>query len=203
MAEANIGATLTARSALDPYAERFAALDGEVGIVPQPLARHLNLRIDTARASLEAVESALGTPLPGALSSVVTPDGASVLWLGPDEWLVIDPAASASLVTDLRAAVGDAGVVVDQSGQRVSLLVTGDAEGLLAKGTGLNLSAREFPEGTALQGFLAQAVVIFVSRSSDSSGIELVIRASFARYVADWLLDALCDPLAHPAAHGG
>jgi sarcosine oxidase, subunit gamma len=50
---------------------------------------------------------------------------------------------------------------------------------------------------------LAQAVVIFVSRSTDGSRVELIARTSFARYVADWLLDALADPLAYPAPHGG
>ncbi len=203
MAEANIGATFTVRRALDLYAERFAALDGPVLVAVQPPARHLNLRLDTSRASLDDLEAALGAALPGALSSVTTVEGASVLWLGPDEWLVMDPGCSASLEAALRAAVGDAGVVVDQSGQRVSLLLTGDARALLAKGTGLNLNPREFVEGTTLQGFLAQAVVIFLSRSSNSSAIELVVRASFARYVAEWLLDALSDPLAHPASHGG
>jgi hypothetical protein len=45
--------------------------------------------------------------------------------------------------------------------------------------------------------------VILVSRSADSSRVELIARTSFAPYVADWLIDALADPLAYPASHGG
>ena len=141
----------------------------------------------------------LGVPLPGPLTWAETPDGATVIWLGPDEWLIVDPTHSADLEGALRDAVGTAGAVVDQSGQRLSILVEGDANGLLAKGTAFDLRPAVFGPGSALQGLLAQAVVIFVSRADDPARVELIVRTSFARYVADWLLDAVADPLAYPA----
>ena len=195
--------TLAARGLLDGHAERLATASADVRITVLPASLQLNLRVDTARAPLDAVEEAIGAPLPGALSSVTTALGISVVWLGPDEWLVSDPARSATLERRLRAAVGDAGAVVNQSGQRLSLLLDGDARGLLAKGTGLDLDPRVFPEGAAVQGLLAQSAAIFVSRSADGSKVELIVRTSFARYVADWLLDALVDPLAYPASSSG
>jgi len=203
MAEAHTTAPLAARGILDSRIEALANASDEVSIAVLPPAQHLNVRVDTARASLDALHDVLGADLPGALSAVTTAVGRTIVWLGPDEWLVIDPARPADLESQLRAALGDAGAVVDQSGQRLSLALEGDVPGLLAKGTGLDLHPRTFPEGTALQGMLAQAVVIFVSRSEDSSRVELIVRTSFARYVADWLVDALLDPLAYPAFHGG
>lgn len=187
---------LAAVGILDPYRETFAAIDGPVRLEVQPLVEHLNLRVDPASAEASAVADVLGAPLPGALSYVVTPGGATVIWLGPDEWLVVD---AAGLETPLRDAVGTAGAVVDQSGQRLSIAVDGDANGLLAKGTAFDLRPSVFAPGSALQGMLAQAVVIFVSRADDPPRVELIVRTSFARYVADWLLDALADPLAYPA----
>ncbi|MFH8252552.1 sarcosine oxidase subunit gamma [Microbacterium sp. B2969] len=195
--------TLQAQGILDDYVERLAEASTDVRVTVQPLAQQLNLRVDASRVSPSAVEAVLGVALPGALSAVTSPTGATVIWLGPDEWLVVDPSRSTSLEGELRAAVGDGGAVVDQSGQRLSLLVEGDARGLLAKGVAFDLHPSGFPEGTALQGLLAQAVVIFVSRSADASRIELIVRTSFARYVADWVLDALLDPLAYPAPLGG
>lgn len=201
MAEAMTSDPLAWHGILEPRIEALAGTPEEVRIEVLPPSLQLNLRVDAARVSLQAVSRALGIDLPGALSAASTQSGRTVVWLGPDEWLVIDPERSADLESSLRSAVADAGAVVDQSGQRVSLLLHGDVPGLLAKGTAVDLHPRAFPEGTAVQAMLAQAVVILVARSADASRFELIVRTSFARYVADWLVDALADPLAHP--HGG
>lgn len=198
MGDAAAGQPLTAVGILDPYLERFASADA-VSLEVLPFAQHLNLRLDAASESADAVVAVLGAPLPGPLAWREASEGVSVVWLGPDEWLVVDPARSADLERALRDAVGDTGAVVDQSGQRLSIVVEGDANGLLAKGTAFDLRPAVFGPGAALQGMLAQAVVIFVSRADDPPRVELIVRTSFARYVADWLLDAIADPLAYPA----
>lgn len=199
---ADATAPLTARSILAPYEERFAALDGPVGLASAPLAQHLAVRLDPSSPQRVEVERALGVDLPGVMHAATTPVGRTVVWLGPDEWLVIDPTRSPDLADGLRTAVAGAGVVVDQSGQRVSIVVTGDTVGLLAKGTSLDLRPERFSEGSATQTLLGQAIVVVIARSADASRTELVVRWSFARSLADWLLDALRDPLAYPADHG-
>ncbi|QHC68051.1 sarcosine oxidase subunit gamma [Rathayibacter sp. VKM Ac-2759] len=189
---------LTARGPLDGRAEAFAAVTGDVAIRALPLARSYNIRIDPARA--EALVAVLGAPLPGVSRWNATEDGGTIVWLGPDEFLLSDPAGSADLETELRAAVlPSGGAVVEQSGQRVSVLVSGDARGLLAKGTAVDLHPSAFPLGTAVQSFLGQSTVVLLARSRDASEIELLVRSSFARSVGDWLLDAVGDPLAYPA----
>ena len=168
-----------------------------VSVRADALSRHLNLRVDARTAALAAVEGVLGAALPGPLSWVSAKGGRTVIWLGPDEWLVTEPIDEPSLESALREAVTQgSGAVVEQTGQRISLTVLGEAAGLLAKGASLDLSVANFGVGTALQGYLAQAIVIFVSRDE---GVELLVRSSFARYVADWLLDAAAAPLAVPA----
>lgn len=203
MAEAKTTAPLAARGILDSRIESLANASDAVRIEVLPPAVQLNLRLDTARASLEAVRDVLGGDLPGPLSSVTTAEGRTIVWLGPDEWLVVDPMRTAELESSLRAAVVGAGAVVEQSGQRISILLEGDVPALLAKGTALDLHPSAFPRGAAVQAMLGQAVVIFLSRSADASRVELIARTSFAPYVADWLVDALADPLAYPAPHGG
>jgi len=193
---------LVARDGLDVHKEKFAALNAQVGVEVLPLARQYNLRVSPNSDSAVAVEAQLGSALPTSLSWVSSPAGQTIIWLGPDEWLIIDTTNHTDFEASLRAATKGHGAVVDQSGQRISLLVTGDAPGLLAKGTALNLHPTVFPRGSALQGFLARAVMIYLSRSENSSRIELLVRTSFARYVADWLLDAALDPLAYPTPYG-
>lgn len=200
MADTDASRTLTARGALDGYATSLSAIAGAVSVQVLPPHRHYNLRVLPGVASNTAVGAVLGVSLPGVLSWVGTPGGQTVVWLGPDEWLVIDPTGAQELEEALRESVRCSGAVVEQSGQRLSLVVRGDVRGLLAKGTALDLRPSEYPEGTALQGHLAQAVVVLLSRNRDrEEQTELLVRTSFARYVADWILDAASDPLAHPA----
>lgn len=181
---------LIARGALDGYAEAFAAVEAGVAIRALPLQRAYNLRV--APAAIDAVSAVLGVALPEVSRWSATASGGTVLWLGPDEWLLLD--ASGVSESSLR----DAGaVVVEQSGQRVSVLIGGDAPGLLAKGTALDLHPAAFPVGSALQSFLGQTIVVFLARSGGE--VEILVRSSFARYLGDWLLDAVRDPLAYPA----
>ncbi len=201
MADIDLHAPLAAHGILDSRLDALAAAGGPVAVRVLPPATQLNLRVDIGHAPLDALRSVLGVDLPGALSAEADENGRSVVWLGPDEWLVVDPAAPAGLEDDLRAALACAGAVTDQSGQRVSFEISGDVAGLLAKGTAIDLHPAAFPAGSAVQTLLAQAVVIVVARSDDASRVELIARSSFAPYVLDWLVDALSDPLAHPAPH--
>lgn len=199
----DLHAPLDRHGVLDPYAERFSALDGPVRIEVLPAGTQWNLRVDGADA-IRAVEAVLGAPLPGPLSATTTPDGTTAVWLGPDEWLLLAPPGGPEPdAAALRDAIGDGGALVDQSGYRVGLRLRGDVAGLLAKGTSVDLRPHAFGAGAAVQTLLAQSVVVLVARSPDVREADLLVRTSFARSAADWLLDALRDPLAVPAADGG
>lgn len=201
MADCTPPSSFVARTPLDSYTAALAdASHSAVGLGVLPPARQYSIRVHLDSPARHRVESVLGARLPVALSWVEPNDGMTVIWLGPDEWLVLDRSMSAGVERRLQTAMGSHGAIVEQSGQRMSLLVTGDASALLAKGTALQLDPRAFPVGSALQGHLGQAVVLFLSRQVEPARIELLVRSSFARYVADWLLDASADPLAYPAA---
>ena len=174
-----------------------------VGVQALDMGRHYNLRLPAEHegrpnGALGAVEAVLGTNLPTAGSWSVGSEGRTVVWLGPDEWLTLEPMSVAPLEAALREALTRGrGAVTEQTGQQISLLVHGDAYGLLAKGTALDLSERTFTVGSALQGYLAQSIAVYIARAD---GIEILVRSSFARYVVDWLLDAAAAPLATPAS---
>jgi sarcosine oxidase subunit gamma len=140
-----------------------------------------------------AVAEVLGVELPAVASTYAKNADTTVIWLGPDEWLVTGTAvAGPELEARLREAVAPhGGVAVDVSGQRTTLRLRGSASReVLGKGCALDLHPRAFGDGTAAQTMLGQAGVILLAVNGGGADYRILIRSSFARYLADWLLDA-------------
>jgi sarcosine oxidase subunit gamma len=183
---------------LHGWSERFADLPDGVQIVPEPFVAMADLRVDPAGPAAAAVAAHLGVALPSR-PSWAEGDTARVIWLGPDEWLVTSPFRSpADLESGLRAAVGAAGAVVDVSAQRTTLRLRGEhVRDVLATGCAIDLHPRAFPAGSAVQTTLGQAGVVLLALDEGIDGgaphYQLIVRSSFARYLATWLLDAATE----------
>ena len=155
----------------------------------------LNLRLDVDGPALAAVEGVLRQELPVRPGTVTRAGDRTLLWLGPDEWLLVaPPGEQAQLQSALRAALASAGgVVVDLSAHRTTIDVRGRlARDLLAKGCSLDLHPSVFTADRCAQALLARAPVILLSHK-DGTDLRLLVRSSFAGYVADWLLDACVE----------
>jgi sarcosine oxidase, subunit gamma len=117
------------------------------------------------------------------------PDG-HALCLGPDEWLVCGgqwSAAAGRAAEQHWRAVADA--AADVSAQWTALAVTGPgAADLLAAGCSVDLHPRIFRAGRCAQTLVARVPAI-VTRLN-SSGYELLVRPSYAGYLAAFLRDA-------------
>lgn len=195
--------TLTAaplRSPLAPAADRFAAATrtsgGAIRLAELPFLTQLNVRLDAKGAAAEAVGLALDLQLPLQPNTVVRAGELTALWLGPDEWLLVAPPGSAGdLESRVREAAGDELVsVIDVSAQRTTLLVTGPgARDLLAHGCALDLHPRAFGAGRCAQTTLGRTQVVLVARGEPRAGFWVLVRSSFAGYLADWLLDAATE----------
>jgi sarcosine oxidase, subunit gamma len=160
---------------------------------------HINLRCDPGDAALTgAIERALECGLPRKPNTFeLTPAGLKVLWLGPDEWLVVTPEGGEEmLATALRRAVGDgfAGVVELGSGQTVIEIAGPRAREVIAKGCPLDLHPRAFGPGSCAQSRLARALVT-IAQVDGTPTFELIVRRSFADYVWRWLTDACRHPV--------
>lgn len=117
------------------------------------------------------------------------------LQLGPDEWLVIGPAeARDALLARLRqAAAGRHAQVVDTSASRTVIELSGSgADAILAMGCGLDLHPQAFPVGRVAASILARTGVI-LHRLDAAPTWRVFVRASYARYLHDWLLAAAGD----------
>ena len=185
--------TLERTSPLQPWAARFARLPNSVAIVEEPFVTMVDLRVNPSGPGAAAAAEVLGIELPTTASTYVKNADTTVIWLGPDEWMVTDTVlAGPELEARLRrAVVPHGGVAVDVSGQRTTLTLRG-AHGreVLGKGCALDLHPRAFGEGTAAQTMLGQAGVILLAVNGTGSDYRILVRSSFARYLADWLLDA-------------
>ncbi|MFJ9632534.1 sarcosine oxidase subunit gamma [Streptomyces sp. NPDC101175] len=188
------------RSPLAGAAGRLAAATrasgGAVRLAELPFLAQVNVRLDAKGAAADAVGLALGLSLPLEPDTVVRAGESAVLWLGPDEWLVVGPPDTQRELEDrIRAAGGAEHVAVtDVSAQRTTLLVSGArARDLLAHGCALDLHPRAFGPGRCAQTTLARAQVVLVARDEVAAGFWVLVRSSFAGYLTDWLLDAAAE----------
>jgi sarcosine oxidase, subunit gamma len=169
------------------------------GLREVPFLTQLDIRLDPADIlARTAIESVVG-PLPLEPNSVHGGAEAAVLWLGPDEWLIVGPAdetAAAALERQLRtelAAAPDAGpvAILDVSANRTTLeLDHADARAVLAGGCSIDLHPRAFGPGRCAQTLVARAQVI-LWQLDDRPTYRLLVRPSFAAYLAAWLTDAI------------
>jgi sarcosine oxidase, subunit gamma len=91
------------------------------------------------------------------------------------------------------------GAAVDVSAQRTTIRLRGThARDVLAKGCSIDLHPREFRPGEAVQTILGQAAVVLVALSEDATDYRILVRSSFAQYLAAWLLDAAGEFTAAP-----
>jgi sarcosine oxidase subunit gamma len=132
-----------------------------------------------------------GLPLPLAPNRTAVMGGIRILWLGPDEWLVTADGDAPDLLPRLeRAVAGRRAVVTDLSASRVVLEIAGNgARELLAAGCGLDLHPRVFGPGHCAQTLLARVPVI-LDQLGEAPCYRVLARRSFARWLADWLIDA-------------
>ena len=132
-----------------------------------------------------------GVFLPLSPNRVAASGALRVLWLGPDEWLVVADGDAPDLVPRLeRAVAGRRAAVADLSSSRVIIEIGGDAaRDLLAAGCGLDLHPRVFGPGQCAQTLLARVPVI-LDQLDDAPYFRVLVRRSYARWLMDWMIDA-------------
>ncbi|RJT83257.1 sarcosine oxidase subunit gamma [Arthrobacter cheniae] len=159
-----------------------------------------------------------GVPWPDRCGVVTgSADAVAVLWLGPDEFLLVssdetvipeeltdrqdrEPGALISLATHpltVRmsrelARAGSFGQVVDLSANRTTLELSGpSARAVLEKGCHVDLHPRAFGPGKAVSTTLGPVQVLLWQVGDNE--YRIMPRASFGDYTVKWLLDAMTE----------
>ena len=167
----------------------------ELRELPRPA--QLGLRGNPSDGFLSACRQVLGAAPPLAANAVVSLGARDILWLGPDEWLVVAAAGEESeIVPRLRSALaGIHSAVVDLSASRTVLELSGrDAAQILAQAATLDFHLRAFAVGACAQTNIARTQGI-IQRTGEQA-FRVFVRASFARYLGEWLRDAMASQTA-------
>ncbi|WP_438751812.1 sarcosine oxidase subunit gamma [Pararhizobium sp. O133] len=140
--------------------------------------------------AVAALSGALGLSLPTKPKTSASVNGRHALWLGPDEWLVIDETEG-----DLMSAVSGSGVLhsaTDISHRNTAILVKGrGAEVAVNGGCPQDLSLMAFPVGACSRTVLAKAEIVLLRTAEDAFRVECW--RSFAPYVSGLLNEAAED----------
>jgi sarcosine oxidase subunit gamma len=141
----------------------------------------------------DRLEEVLGALLPDRHGLVTAGSGRSVIWLAPDEFLVITDEAPTESVAALQEALENGpGSVVDLSANRTTFELAGpSARAVLEKACPLDLHPRTFKEGPAVNTNIGHVPVILWKVEAES--YRIYPRSSFADYLGRWLVDAMAE----------
>ena len=189
--------TAHCHSPLAGLAEQFASaseVPARIRLSEVPFLSQFTLRVAPRTDAAQAASRTLGVALPTTPNTTCANGDVDVMWMGPDEWLVVAGDDGEALGKELENALeGEHASVIDVSAQRTVIEVAGaDARDVLLKGCTLDLHPRAFGVGACAQTLLARTQVVLLART-DEPAFWVFVRASFAEYLAEWLLDASAE----------
>ncbi|KQS64669.1 sarcosine oxidase subunit gamma [Rhizobium sp. Leaf371] len=153
-----------------------------VRLTPAAPASRLSLRAKPD--AVGALATALQLSLPTRPKTSATSGTRHALWLGPDEWLVIDETE-----TDLVGIAASAGVLqsaTDISHRNTAILVEGQgASAAINAGCPQDLSLKAFPVGACSRTVFGKAEVVLYRTGETAFRVECW--RSFAPYVSGLL----------------
>lgn len=174
-----------------PALENRSAIHQLVDVTPAGPASRLSLRAPSA--SLAALGKALGLALPQQSKTSATSGARSALWLGPDEWLVIDE--DGADLTALCAKVKAFHSAVDISHRNVGIVVAGKgAEATISAGCPQDLSPTAFPVGACSRTVMGKIEIVVWRRTELEFRVECW--RSFSDYAFTFLAEAAKDAAA-------
>jgi sarcosine oxidase, subunit gamma len=178
------------QSPLHPFelAAKAERMDASRGVWANevPLLGYISLRGNLADAGfVEATSKALGARLPTEPCTLSQSAGTTVLWLSPDEWMIVTARSARSALqknlTEILSGVRSQ--VADNSGGYAQVIVQGrNARDVLAHCTVYDLA--HLTEGRVVGTTFGKSSV-YVRRAGD--GYCLLLRRSFADYIWRYL----------------
>jgi len=169
--------------------------DGDVGLMITEISHscYLNLRGRSDDSHfVKGIDGVLSLELPIKPGTFSANDLAAIFWLGPDEWLIISNRPANSLQLKLREALRGHIAVTDVSGGYTKIRLVGPSlPSVLQKASGYDFEAwllDDTNQSRCAQTNFAKATALVVLNEDNS--FDVVVRRSFADYIAQWLLDA-------------
>ena len=189
-------AMLPGRNALAGRARMNAAAPdgGKAGLRVKEVAHTGKINIRGTKSIAKVIWNHTGCDFPPANNMVSSAGARHIVWLGPDEALLL---CEAGMERDLRrkisADLADQHFAATNVTDALCVLqVAGpDVRAVLAKGCALDLHPKKFVPGQCAQTMLVHAGVTIIA--TDENCFLLICRTSFAAYMLDWLQDAALE----------
>ncbi|MEO3384757.1 sarcosine oxidase subunit gamma [Mesorhizobium sp. CAU 1741] len=159
-----------------------------VSVTAAEPASRLSLR--APEDSVAAVSKALGLALPQQPKTSARKGKRVALWLGPDEWMIIDPTGAGLTAPLAKVTAFHSGV--DISHRNTAILVSGEgAQATLSSGCPQDLSLAAFPVGACSRTVLAKIEIVLLRTGENEFRVECW--RSFSDYAFAFLEDAARD----------
>ena len=153
---------------------------GSAAASVSPAAPASRLSLRAKPDAVPALSAALGVDLPTRPKASATSGSRHALWLGPDEWLIIDESGA-----DLVAEAGKSGALhsaADVSHRNTAVIVSGPkADEAINAGCPQDLSLAILPVGACSRTLVGKAEVVLYRTAADTFRVE--VWRSFATYV--------------------
>ncbi len=159
-----------------------------VRLTPAAPASRISLRAPAD--SVGGLSQALGLQLPTRPKTSASANGRHALWLGPDEWLVIDE--NGVELVGVAASSGVLHSATDVSHRNTAIVVSGPgAEATLAAGCPQDVSLIAFPVGACSRTLLGKAEVVILRLDDETFRVE--VWRSFSDYTFGLLAEGAED----------
>ena len=136
-----------------------------------PAAPSTRLSLRAGADALGALSAAFGLDLPTRPKGSSSANGRHALWLGPDEWLLIDE-TGADLMA-IAAGVSALHSATDVSHRNTAVLVSGPAAAAaIASGCPLDLSDAMFPVGASARTVLGKIEIVLFRAGAEDYRVE-------------------------------
>lgn len=159
-----------------------------VRLTPAAPASRISLR--ASADSVHGLSQALGLQLPTRPKTSTSGNGRHVLWLGPDEWLVIDE--NGAELVGVAASSGVLHSATDVSHRNTAVIISGPgAEATLAAGCPQDVSLSALPIGACSRTLLGKAEVVILRLDEETFRVE--VWRSFSDYAFGLLAEGAED----------
>ena len=167
---------------------------GAIGVVFGEMAHLGKLNLRGQNGLAKTVKAITGCTFPPKANRFQSAGDRHVVWLGPDEYLLLCEAGKEQELQDsLNSMIPSPHfAITDVSDSLCALSLRGPAvRAVLAKGCGLDLHPKKFTAGQSAQSLLALSAVTLMAVADDA--FILICRTSFSPYVQRWLADAALE----------
>lgn len=190
--------TLQPRSALAGIVRpgRSGVTSGVAGVVAREMQGFAAVSILAQKGQAVATAAVLSEHFAATVTDSprrVASGSLSISGIAPGQWLLIERQASLSTTADLRAKLVGLAAVVDQSGGRLVIELSGNqVRSTLAKGIPVDLDASVFKPGDVAQ-TMAAHIGVQVALMTEQTAFEIITAASTAGSFWNWFATSAAE----------